>query len=159
MALVDVGRVAAALNLSPARCQQLAKVGMPREGRGQYDVVRCMLWYVRYLQKALERRNGSLLDGGFVGAGAPRVRLLRAKADLREIEVARERAQLVSLEDVEATLSDLVVRTRAHVMAIPARVAPEILGVASRIMIQALIEKACRTALSNLANTPAVVSP
>ena len=44
MPLVNVERVAQALNLQKRRVQQLVKEGMPKEGRGQYDPVKCMLW-------------------------------------------------------------------------------------------------------------------
>ena len=48
--------VASALNLSEQRVQQLVHEGMPRESRGQYDAVKCMLWYIRCLQNALALR-------------------------------------------------------------------------------------------------------
>lgn len=151
MAFVDVGRVAQALNLDERRIQQLVKEGMPREKRGQYDAVKCMLWYIRYLQAALEKKSVPLADGGYAGEREERVRLLRADADMREIELAKERGQLVALPDVESTLTDLVLTTKARVMAIAPRLAPELVGETSRVMIQAKLEKAHKEALSYLA--------
>ena len=55
MSIVNVARVASALNLSEQRVQQLVHEGMPRESRGQYDAVKCMLWYIRDLQKRSRR--------------------------------------------------------------------------------------------------------
>jgi phage terminase Nu1 subunit (DNA packaging protein) len=101
MALVDVERVAQVLNLEKRRVQQLVQEGMPRESRGQYDPVKCMLWYIRYLQAVVERRSVRTPEGGFTGEREERVRLLRADADLREIELAKQRASLVSIADVE----------------------------------------------------------
>ena len=43
MSTVNVTRVASALNLTEQRVQQLVHEGMPREARGQYDAVKCML--------------------------------------------------------------------------------------------------------------------
>jgi phage terminase Nu1 subunit (DNA packaging protein) len=151
VALVDVGRVAQALNLDERRVQQLVKEGLPREGRGQYDPVACMLWYIRYLQKVLEKKAVPTLDGGFVGEREERVRLLRADADLREMELAKERGLVVALPDLEATLTDLVLTTKARIMAIPPRLAPELVGEMSRVMIQAKLEKACKESLAYLA--------
>lgn len=151
MATVDVDRVASALNLERRRVQQLVKEGMPREAHGQYDPVKCMLWYIRYLQTALEKKSVPTLEGGFVGEREERVRLLRADADLREMELARERSLVISIADYERTLADLILTTKARVMAIPPRVAPEIVGQTSRVMAQALIEKACKEALAYLA--------
>lgn len=153
MATVNVGKVASALNLTEQRVQQLVKEGLPREARGQYDPIKCMMFYIRYLQRAIEKKSMPTLDGGFVGERAERVRLLRADADLREMELASEQSQLISLFDYERTLADLVRMTTAHVMAIAPRVAPEVLGETSRVMVQAKIEKACKETLARLARS------
>lgn len=153
MATVNVGKVASALNLTEQRVQQLVKEGLPREARGQYDPIKCMMFYIRYLQRAIEKKSVPTLDGGFVGERTERVRLLRADADLREMELARERSQLISLPDYERTLADLVRTTTARVMAIAPRVAPQVVGETSRVMVQAKIEKACKETLAHLARS------
>jgi hypothetical protein len=153
MSAVGVTRVASALNLTEQRVQQLVKEGMPREGRGQYDPVKCMLWYIRYLQHVIEKRSVSTLEGGFVAEREERVRLLRADADLREMELAKERGLLLAHPDVEATLTDLVLTTKARIMATPPRLAPELIAETSRIMIQAKLEKACKESLTYLARS------
>lgn len=150
MATVDVGKVASALNLTETRVQQLVKEGLPREARGQYDPVKCMLWYIRYLQQALEKKSVPTLDGGFVGEREERVRLLRSQADLSEIELSKQRGQLVAIQDVEKAMTDLVLTTKARVMAVAPRLAPELLGETSRVMVHAKIEKALKEALLNL---------
>jgi hypothetical protein len=81
------------------------------------------------------------------------VRLLRADADLREMELASERGQLVAIQDVEKELTDLVITTKARAMAIAPRLAPELVGETSRVMIQAKPEKACRESLAYLARS------
>jgi phage terminase Nu1 subunit (DNA packaging protein) len=151
VATVNAERVAQALNLTESRVHQLVKEGLPKEARGQYDPVKCMLWYIRYLQQALEKKSVPTFDGGFVGEREERVRLLRADADLREMELAKERGLLVALPDIEATLTDLVLTTKARIMAIPPRLAPELVGERSRVMIQAKLEKACNESLAYLA--------
>ena len=151
MPTVDVTKVASALNLDERRVQQLVKEGMPRETRGQYDPVKCMLWYIRFLQSALEKKAVPTLDGGFVGEREERVRLLRADADLREMELARERSLVISIDDYERTLADLILTTKARIMAIPPRLAPDLVGETSRVMVQAKLEKACKESLAYLA--------
>lgn len=151
MPTVDVTKVASTLNLDERRVQQLVKEGLPREARGQYDPVKCMLWYIRYLQAALRKKAVPTRDAGFVSEREERVRLLRADADLREIELAKERGMLVALPDVEKLVSDLVLATKARIMAIPPRLAPELVGETSRVMIQAKLEKACKESLAYLA--------
>jgi phage terminase Nu1 subunit (DNA packaging protein) len=151
MATVDVGKVASALNLDERRVQQLVKEGMPRVSRGRYDPVKCMLWYVRYLQGVLERSSVPTPDDGFSEERVERVRLLRAQADLREMELASLRSSVIPVADYERTLGALTQTIKAAVMAIAPRVAPEIIGQKSRMMVQALIEKQCKEALSYLA--------
>ena len=151
MPTVGVTKVASALNLKVRRVQQLVGLGMPREGRGQYNVMRCMLWYARYLQGVLEKRSASMPDGGHAGVREERVRLLRADADLKELRLAHERSQLISLADYEHALADLFVTTKTRIMAIPPQLACELVGETSRVMIQAKLEKACKEALAYLA--------
>ena len=152
MPTVDVTKVASFLNLTEARIHQLVKEeGMPRASRGRYDPIKCAHFYIKYLQRALKQRAVPTLDGGYVGERAERVRLLSADADLREIELAKERGQLVAIQDVEHAMTDLVLITKARIMAVGARVAPELVGETSRVMIQAVIEKAHKEALSMLA--------
>ena len=152
MPTVDVSKVAAFLNLDERRVQQLVKEGMPRESRGQYDPIKCAHFYIRFLQHALEKKSVPTLDGGFVGEREERIRLLRADADLREMELAKERGLMVALPDIESMLTDLVLTTKARILAIPPRLAPELVGETSRVMIQAKLERACKESLSYLAN-------
>ena len=93
------------------------------------------------------------LDGGFSGERVERVRLLRADADLREMELASQRSSVISVADYERTLAAVILTIKARVMAIAPRVAPKVTGQNSRVMAQAIIEKECKEALSYLAKT------
>lgn len=154
MPLANVTRIAQALNLTEMRVQQLVKEGMPREGRGQYDAMKCMAWYIRYLQAALKKKSVPTADGAFVGEREQRVRLLKADADLREIELARERGELVAISDVEAEMTNLVLTTKARILAVAPCVAPELLGLTSRVTAHAIVEKALNEALLQLSKRP-----
>ncbi|SRR6266849_1167252 len=150
MALVDVTRLANALEVGVRRVQQLAAEGLPKEERGRYDLGKCVLWYIRSLHAALQKKAVPV-DGGFAGEGEERLRLLRADADLREIELAKQRNTLISIADHEGIVTDLVLTTKARIMAIPPRVSTEIVGETSRLMLQAKLEKAYKKALTYLA--------
>jgi hypothetical protein len=54
---VDVRKVAAFLNVTPCRVQQLVKEGMPRGARRQYDPIKRGEWY--------EKRAISATDGTY----------------------------------------------------------------------------------------------
>lgn len=152
MAVVGLGKIASALNLSERRVQQLVKEGLPRESRGRYDPIKCIRFYIRYLQNLLEKSAFPIHEGGLVGEGRERVRLISANADLKEMELAKWRGSLVSVQDVEKATEDLVRTTRAVIMAIAPRVAPGLVGETSRVMVQAKMEKACKEALTRLAH-------
>jgi phage terminase Nu1 subunit (DNA packaging protein) len=130
---VGVHRVAAFLNVTPRRVQQLVKEGMPRSSRGQYDPVKCGAWYVRYLQAAIEKKTTSTGDGTYTTLQEERSRLLRAKTELKQIELAKKLGTLVSIFDVEKEMTELVLTTKARILGIPARVAGEIVGETSRV--------------------------
>ncbi len=151
MALVDVGRVARGLNLDERRVQQLVKEGMPREGRGRYDAMKCMLWYIRYLQAVLERTVIPTDRAAATEERVQRLRKIRVDAELKEMEVARLRSTLVAACDVERETRRLASAVQARMLAVSARLAPEMVGETSRLMAQAKIEKALREALAQLA--------
>lgn len=150
MATVDVEKLARALNLTRSRIAQLVHEGMPKEARGQYDFFKCAAWYVRWLQRAIEKRDGLASGVGYVTEGEVRTRLLRVQADLAELELAKQLGQLVDLYDFERRLTDLVLTTKARITAVPARIAPELVGETSRVMIQAKLERAYVEALAYL---------
>jgi phage terminase Nu1 subunit (DNA packaging protein) len=155
MATVDITKVAQALNLSRQRVHQLVKEeGMPREARGQYDPIKCMMFYIRYLQRAIEKTNLPALDGSDVGERNARVRLLRAHADLREMELSKVRSMMVSTADVNKSFDDLVRWTTARIMAVPSRLAPDLVGQTSSVMVHAKIDAALKDALRLLAKGP-----
>ena len=67
------------------------------------------------------------------------------------MELARERSLVISINDYERTLADLILTTKARIMAIPPRLAPDLVGETSRVMVQAKLEKACKESLAYLA--------
>jgi hypothetical protein len=126
--------------------------GAAKKIRGKYDRDECVGRYIRYLQTLVEIK-AIVSEGGQAMASerAERLRFLSAGADLREIELARERARLVSIEDVDAEMNNLISVTKSRVLAVGARVAPDLVGENSRVMIQAVIETAHKETLSQLA--------
>lgn len=138
--------------LTKQRVHQLVAEGLPRELRGKYDQDKATRWYIRYLQAAIEKRAIPMEGDELVSEQKQRVRKMKADADLKEIELAKQRGQLVAIEDVEKDMSDLVLTTKARIMAVAPRLAPDLLGETSRVMVQAKLEKALKEALAQLAS-------
>jgi phage terminase Nu1 subunit (DNA packaging protein) len=154
MPIVGIDKVADALNLKPRRVQYLVKEGLPQESRGQYDPVKCLLWYVRYLQAKLNQKDAPAGERGDAGERQERVRRLRADCEMKEFHLAERRKKLVAVTDVERAVSELVFLVKARMLAIPPRLADELMGVTGRVMRQALIEKAIHEALVQISKGP-----
>src|SRR5262245_3444746 len=96
---------------------------------------------------AIEKKTIPTGDEGYITLKEERTRLLRAKAELKQIEVAKRQGLLVSLLEIEREMTDLVLTTKARILNIPARLAGELVDETSLLMIQAKIEKAAEEAL------------
>ncbi len=149
---MNAEKLAAFVNLTKQRVHQLVAEGLPRELRGKYDFDKCVRWYIRYLQSAIEKKAVPLEGDELVSEARERIRKMRLDADLKEIQLSRERGQLVAIDDVEKEMMDLVLVTKARIMAVAPRLAPELLGETSRVMAQAKIEKALKDSLVQLAS-------
>ncbi len=141
---VSTRDIAKRLRLTPRRIRQLVASGLPHVGRGRHDVDAVLDWYVAYLKRRLARESDEEADAN---RRKHELRDLAARADLREIELAMKREELVSIADVENQMTYLVVSTRARILTVPARVSGELVCEQSRTMAQAKVEKALEDAL------------
>jgi len=149
-ASANVEQVSKALNVTVRRVNQLVHEGMPRAERGAYDLGGCMLWYIRYLQGLLRHKATEDEDGGASSIRDQRKRLLTAQADREELDLAEARKRMVTVEDWEKATADIVAAAKARLLAVPARVAPRVLGETSRVLVQGIIEKEIKEALQAL---------
>jgi phage terminase Nu1 subunit (DNA packaging protein) len=153
MPQVEINQLVQALNVSKQWIGELVKAGMPREARGKYDLGKCMLWYIRYLQAALKRRRGNQTgDEEGRTEARERLRLLSAEAELKELELARERGDFIALPDLEKMMTDLVIATKARILAVSVRVSAQLVG-KDRLTIEAELDKELKAALSYLASS------
>jgi phage terminase Nu1 subunit (DNA packaging protein) len=132
---------------------RLVEVGMPKNSHGKYDLLVCYRWYVRFLQRAVRKRSIFTDDYRESSFSQERLRLVRAEADLKELQLAKEQGEFVSLTDVEKAMTDLVLSTKARLLAVPARAAPELLALNSRVEAETRLEVHIKEALRDLAQT------
>lgn len=152
---VALPAIAEALNLGERRVQQLAKEGLPRVKRGEYDLSACFRWYVRYLQRKLVERalpeDGDGDGGGpATSSAATRHKLLSIESELKQIELAEKREQLISIEKVEKDFAALVQEIKTRILALPPRLAAEILGERDLAVAQQKIDRSLKGALESL---------
>jgi phage terminase Nu1 subunit (DNA packaging protein) len=88
-------------------------------------------------------------DGSFAGERQERLRLLRADADLRELELARERGEFAAVVDFERAITAMVVTTKARLLSLPSRLATQLVG-QDRFEIESRLDKEIKEALTTL---------
>ena len=112
--------IARLLDLSERRIQQLSREGViPKAERGQYDLVAAVRGYVAYLRDLAVKAQAGAPD-----FGAERARLIKAKADLAEMEADGRRGELLPADAVEAAWTAVLARLRARLLVLPDRLAP-----------------------------------
>jgi len=148
--LGSLHQCAVALHLGDRRIQQLVKEGLPRADHGRYDVDASLRWYVRYLQKKL--LDAALPDpgGGHTASIAMRHKLLSIEAELKQIELATERGQLVTIDKVQQDLASIVLAIKQRILQVPPRLAAEVIGEKDLVTIQDKIDRSLKDALVQL---------
>ena len=107
--------IARLLDLSERRIQQLSRDGViPKAERGQYDLVAAVRGYVAYLRDLAVKAQAGAPD-----FGAERARLIKAKADLAEMEADGRRGELLPADAVEAAWTAVLARLRARLLVLP----------------------------------------
>jgi phage terminase Nu1 subunit (DNA packaging protein) len=149
-----IGVIARLLDLSERRVQQLSRDGViPKAERGQYDLVAAVRGYVAYLRDLAVKAQGGAPD-----FGVERARLIKAKADIAEMEAEGRRGELLPAEAVEAAWTAILARLRARLLVLPDRLAPLCVEEATIAGVRDQIRKAVREALLELSETPVVAA-
>ena len=89
--IVDRQSLAAALDLTPNRIQQLTVQGMPKVARGRYDLAACTQWYIAF------KLNGAQESSDVNEA---RKKLYDAQVIKTELETERMRRELIPADEV-----------------------------------------------------------
>jgi phage terminase Nu1 subunit (DNA packaging protein) len=147
---VNVDAIAKALNLTTRRVHQLKAEGLPTVGRGQYELGPCMAWYIRYLQNALEKR-GPNINPDTPDLLAEKTRLAREQGDKLAIENAISRGELVYVDDVVNTWADHISSAKAKLLAMPTKLAPQLVNQSNANVIAGRIREEVDNALVELA--------
>ena len=147
------------LGVSKARVSQYLADGLPVRPDGRLDLDRASAW-VR-ANVANTEANGYAPLGH--DHARERSRLMRAKASMAELELARLRRELLPADEVEAGWAQAIGRSRALLLGIPPGVAAEIVVAVRSEPDDELAERLVRerltrdidAALSELADTSA----
>ena len=155
--LVDSKTIAALFDMTPRRVQQLTKDGViaaVKEGNAnRYDLLPTIQRYIRYLTAKANGREPSKKDSEIEGRRLEaEADLKRSKADIAALQLSELEGTMHRSEDVEAVTNDLVYTVRSMIMALPGRLAMDVVQVASANEASALIRAECYKILNELAN-------
>lgn len=149
--------IAKVFGVTERRVQQLAKEGVIRAVQTRpykFDLLPTVQTYIKYLSEKVNGREQKGTDT--VQAEADK---LRAEADLKQSKAKIAEMQLKELEgtmhrseDVEAMTNDLVYTVRSMVMALPGRLAMDVVQVQTAAEASALIRTECYKILEELAS-------
>jgi len=144
---VSTEKLAAIMDLTPRRIQQLAKEGLPAgSGRGRWPLLECLHWYIRQLR--LNKPEGTIKD--------ERARLERAKADKVELEVAELKGGLISIEDANAAIQRILATLRLEMLGLPGRMAAQLATISNPARIKAIVDEEIRAALNRASEALAI---
>lgn len=140
------------LNLSKRHVQQLAHEGMPKaNARGIYYIDDCLRWYVRYLQSKVKTGKFAEKEGA---DGSPATtakhQLLEIDLELKQIDLAARREELIPIEVVKKDVAGLVIEIRTRILSLSPRLAAEVLGETDLAVSQVKIDKSLKRALEAL---------
>lgn len=148
--------IAKIFGVTDRRVQQLAKEGIiPAAQRKPYkfDLLPTIQAYIKHLSEKANGKEQKSADN--VQAEADKLRaeadLKRHKADMAEMQLQELEGKMHRSEDVEAMTNDLVYTIRSMIMALPGRLAMDVVQVQTASEASALIRTECNKVLNELA--------
>jgi hypothetical protein len=125
------------------------ELGMPKVGRGEYDLLQVVQWRCNYLEKKIREAEA----GGEDGLNA-RQRIFIATAKKKENELAIQEQQLVNIDEVMPVIIKILDIFRNKALVFPKRVAPSLEGVETNHEREALLKDNIFELLNDLTSIP-----
>lgn len=145
-----VQTIAKLLLISERRVQQLTKEGvLPKSNRGKYELAPTIQGYVRYLQ---ERVAGNAAQSTNIEYHKEKARKTKAEADIAEMEAARMAGELVPVEEVKMTWSNLASEVCTRLRNVPTRVVSSVIGETDENRLKSVLLNEIDSALTAIAD-------
>lgn len=148
--------IAKLFGVTDRRVQQIAKDGViPAASVRPYkfDLLPTVQAYIRYLSDKANGKESKSADT--VQAEADKLRaeadLKQSKAKIAEMQLKELEGKMHRSEDVESVMNDLVYTVRSMIMALPGRLAMDIVQTSNANEASALIRSECYKILNELA--------
>lgn len=146
MKLYTAAVVAEWLDISERRVRQLRDQKVLEEARPKlYRLKDCVHRYIDFL-----RKDGT--PEGAVDYNQERAKLVRTKRERQELELQLERREALAASEVEEVMTDMLLRFRQRVRAIPVKLAPVLAMETDQTEIFMALKQATDEALEELAD-------
>lgn len=147
MKLYTSAAIARRLDMSERNVRSLRDKGIIKEYRpGLYELNAVTIQYINFLRK----NNPDAEEK--VDYNTERAKLMRAKRESQELELQMRKNELHSAEDIEQLITDMLIRFKTRLMAIPAKQAPLLAKKTSQTEIFKLLKAGIDEALEELAD-------
>ncbi len=114
--------------------------GMPKIADNVYDLVECWQWKDR-LQEERSGRTALTFE---------QTRHARAQADLKEVTLAKERGEIMTLDEVKNIWSKLILAFKGKILILPTKLPSRIAACQNQNEVRELLDEACRECLTEL---------
>ncbi len=148
--------IAEIFEMDERRVQQLAKEGViPAVSKRPYkfDLIPTVKAYIKHLREKVNGKEAKTADAEKAVTDKMRAEadLKQSKAKIAEMQLKELEGKMHRSEDVEAMTNDLVYTVRSMIMALPGRLAMDIVQATSAAEASALIRFECHKILNELA--------
>lgn len=147
MRLYTAAAVARHLDMTERNVRTLRDKGVLTEYKpGLYDLQTATHQYINFLRK----KNPDAEEK--VDYNTERAKLVRAKRESQELELQLRKNEVHTTEDVEQVMTDMLIRFKTRLMAIPAKLSPILAKKTEQTEIFKLMKSAVDEALEELAD-------
>lgn len=147
MKLYTAAAVARHLDMTERNVRTLRDKGVLTEYKpGLYDLQTATHQYINFLRK----KNPDVEEK--VDYNTERAKLVRAKRESQELELQLRKNEVHTTEDVEQVMTDMLIRFKTRLMALPAKLSPILAKKTEQTEIFKLMKSAVDEALEELAD-------
>ena len=143
----NITAISKLLKLTERRVQQLAKDDIiPKAERGKYDLISSVHGYIDFLK--------AKAGGDFTAEDVikNKNKLMKAKAEIAEIERMKATGELIPKEEVKSTWLELINKVKQKLLTIPNKVAPVIVTVKNINEIKLILQDKLYEALYEISS-------
>jgi phage terminase Nu1 subunit (DNA packaging protein) len=145
--IVTTEQISEILGVTTRRIQQLAKENaLVRVAHGKYDLPASIQKYIEYMTVA------DILPDGELDKAQEEAKWTQARRKKTELELQIMKGELHRSEDVQLVMSDMLGNFRARLLAIPSKIAPQLLGLTDILTVKEMLKEAVYEAMNELAD-------